>query len=81
MENMRSFFVKTYEGFYPMICGSEHQRFIKNNEIVFSKKFCRTIISNTLPFLLYFHVHLINFLELAELFITKSNASGQFLEK
>ena len=82
-KNFHKFIETTYSGFYCAICDADNHRFIKPNDkqLIFSNMFCRDIITNSLHFLLYFHVHLINYLNLQIKFLSFCDGNGRFFEQ
>lgn len=48
------------------------------NEIIFSEKFCRDIVTNTLPTLLFFHIHLIKYTNLVSKFLLSCDKKGDY---
>jgi len=78
--NMKEFFVKVYEGFYCAICNHDNHRFFKKDTMtmIFSEKFCRDIIEETLQSLLMFHVDIIKPLNLITKFVTSCDMKGEY---
>lgn len=61
------FFTKVYDGFYCSLCNAEVHPFIdiESKGLFFSEKFCRDIIENNLPTMLYMHRNFIKLINLA----------------
>lgn len=83
VETMQDFFVQTYAGFYCSLCDAKTHKSIKVDalKVNFAPKFCRDITVNTLPVLLYFHVHFLKLMNLASRFLTTCDHKGIFTEK
>lgn len=83
LNKMHEFFEKSYSGFYCMICDAENHKYfqIEDNKLIYSEKFCRDIISNSLNVLLYFHVHMMKFLNLLLRFGNVCDANGFYKER
>ncbi len=82
-KNFHKFIDTTYSGFYCTICNADLQRYIKTDaeQIVYSERFCRDIITNSLHYLLYFHVHLINYINLQIKFLSFCDGNGKYVEQ
>ena len=80
MKKMDAFFYDTYKGFYCTICDAgSHKYFnLDKNEVVFSEKFCRDIIENTLTSLLFFHVHINKYANLVSKFLLSCDKKGDY---
>ncbi len=83
VKNMHEFFAESYKGIYCTMCNSpNHMNFnVKGNKVVFSQKFCRDIVANTLHVLLYFDMHFLKFIDLVTRFVTSCNAKGVFKDE
>lgn len=77
---MEDFFYDSYKGFYCAICNYENQKFIeeKRLSIVYSEKFCRDIVENTLPSMLFLHVHLNKYANLVSKFLLSCDHKGDY---
>lgn len=80
LENLKKFFILSYKGFYCTICNHDNHRFFKKeaNTVIFSEKFCRDIVEQTLPSLLTFHVDVIKLLNLVTKFVTSCDMKGEY---
>lgn len=77
---MEDFFYDSYKGFYCAICNYENHKFIeeKRLSVVYSEKFCRDITENTLPSLLFLHVHLNKYANLVSKFLLSCDHKGDY---
>lgn len=80
LNNMEKFFVDTYQGFYCAICDHENHQYFNfdKKEITYSEKFCRDIVQNTLPTLLFFHVEVVKYFNLVSKFLTACDYKGDY---
>lgn len=80
---MHTFFKDTYKGLYCAACDAANQKFIdsRGNKFIYSDKFCRAIVVNSLHFLLYFHVYFGKFLNLNVRFLTSVGNSGKYVDR
>ena len=80
IKNSFGFFNKTFQSFYCNICDAKsHQYFdLTRQNVRFSKYHCRDVITNTLPFLVYFHRHYTKLVNLIVDFTTNCDGEGQF---
>jgi hypothetical protein len=80
LENLKKFFILSYKGFYCTICNHDNHRFFKKDSstLIFSEKFCRDIVEQTLPSLLTFHVDVIKLLNLVTKFVTSCDMKGEY---
>lgn len=80
---MHDFLLDSHRGFYCAICDAEQQRFFEfdRKRIVFSERFCREIVFNSLHVLLYLHAHFTKYLNLMTKFTTNCSFKGDFKEK
>ena len=83
IKNFHKFIETTYSGFYCSLCNADYHKYIMLDakQVVFSKRFCRDIVTNSLHYLLYFHVHLINYINLQIKFLSFCDGSGKFYEQ
>jgi hypothetical protein len=81
--HMHDFLLDSHRGFYCAICDAELQRFFEfdRKKIVFSERFCREIVFNSLHVLLYLHAHFTKYLNLMTKFTTNCSFKGDFKEK
>ena len=77
-KKMHDFFMTTYSGVGGTLCKAENQAFmnVAENTFTLSESFCRDLTSNTLPVLLYKHIHYIRFYRLVAQFITQCDHLG-----
>ena len=83
VRTMHEFFFDSYKGMYCMLCDAyTHEYFIMDEKkIIFSERFCRDIVANSLHVLLYFHIHFVKFLNLVGTFLATCDNRGRFNEK
>ena len=79
---MEFFFKNAYGGVYCMFCDSNSHKYIDLVKRTFhlSQKFCRDIVTNTLPFLVYFDINLMNYLNLQSQFVLSCDFDGTFYQ-
>lgn len=79
--NMHEYFLEAYTGFYCIICDADLQQFIKpdDKQVVYTTRFCRSLLQNTLHFLAYLHSHLAKYLNLELTFIARCKSSNEYL--
>lgn len=77
---MHDFLTNTYRGFYCTLCDGMAQRYFnsRSQKVLFSQKFCRDLTSNSLHFLLYFHGHLIRYMNLVGRLVNSCDHKGNF---
>ena len=82
IRGMHEFFFDSYKGMYCVLCaGDTHSFFnLKEKKIIFSERFCRDIVSNTLHPLLYLHIHFTKLLNLVGTFLSSCDNRGRFDE-
>ena len=75
-----SAFKKIYDGFYCSICNAELHPYIDitAKTMYFSEKFCRDIIEQNLPTLLYQHRNFIKLTNLASQMLASCDFKGEF---
>ena len=80
LNKMRDFFKETYKGFYCAICNYENHRFFKKEtkNVIFSEKFCRDMVENSLGPLLVFHIDMAKYLNLVTKFVTSCDTRGEY---
>lgn len=80
LNKMRDFFKETYKGFYCAICNYDNHRFFNKQDkvVIFSEKFCRDMIENSLGPLLVFHVDMAKYLNLVTKFVTSCDTRGEY---
>lgn len=79
---MYEFFQTAFSGFYCTICDANMQEFIdvKNEKFIFKKSFCRSLLKNTFPVLMYFHFDYIQYVNLISKFMTSCDYRGKFFK-
>ena len=82
IKRMHKFFRDSYKGFYCSICDADYTNFLQfdKKEFTFTDKFCRDIVVNTLPVLLYFHNHFTKYLSIAARFMKSCDVRGRYRE-
>lgn len=77
------FVLTLHKGFHCSVCDANIQKFIDVNkkELILSKSTCREIVSKSFVFMIYFHVHLLNVLNLSATYISSCDTDGTFTEK
>lgn len=80
MQTMYDFFESSYQGFYCAICNLSYQRFfrIESKKIVMTKDFCRRMTKSTFHFLIYFHVHMIKYINTLMRFVNHCDKHGVY---
>ena len=80
IRNMYEFFHDSYKGFYCSVCNADFQTFInvKKKKFILAEQFCRNIVVNSLHVLIYFHVDMVNYLNLISRFITNCDLDGDY---
>lgn len=80
LKKMEEFYYETYRGFYCGICNYQNQKYIdpKKKEIVFSEKFCRDIVENSLANLVLYHVHYNKYANLISKFLSSCDYKGDY---
>ena len=81
IKEMHKFFETSYKGFYCALCDAENHKYFLNDtiEIVYSQKFCRDMTSKTLNVLLYFHTHLMKYLNMLLKFSRNCDSEGRYM--
>lgn len=81
--SMHEFFERTYSGFYCSLCDAENHKFIRKetSEVIYSERFCRDLTAQSLNVLLYFHVHMMKYLNMLLKFTTFCDANGYYTAK
>lgn len=85
MENLRrmeEFMFKSFKGFYCSICNYQNHKFfnIERLEIMYSEKFCRDIVENTLPSMMFFHVDIHKYLNFVSRFLLSCDHKGDYMQ-
>lgn len=83
MSMVRQYFAylsKNFESFYCTMCDADSHAFfdLTRQHVVFGHKQCRTWAKSTLPFLLYFHVHMVKINNLIVDFMSSCDVSGAY---
>lgn len=80
LELLEDFFLNTYKGFYCTLCDATSQSFIdiQKRRMIYSEKFCRNIIYNSLHPLLYYNIYFSRYLNLVSKFMTSCNHKSEF---
>ena len=80
VKDMYDFFYQSYKGFYCTICDAEMNHYfnVKKKFVLFSEKFCRNMVANSLHVLIYFHIHFAKYLNLVSRFATNCSFKGDF---
>ena len=62
------------------MCNYENHKFfdLENNKVIFSKKFCRDIVENTLPTVKFFAVDVNKYFTLISKFLVSCNKDGVY---
>lgn len=81
LKKMEEFMFESYKGFYCSICNYQNHKFfnIERQEIVFSEKFCRDMVENTLPSLIFFHLDVHKYLNLVSKFLLSCDHKGDYM--
>jgi len=77
---MHTYFKESHKGFYCAVCDANNQKFIdmRGHKFVYNEKFCRSIIANSLKFLLYFHIYANKYNELQKQFLSSCTNRGKY---
>lgn len=81
LKKLEEFMYESYKGFYCSLCNYQNHKFfnLENEEIIFSEKFCRDMIENTLPTLIFFHVDVVKYLNLVSKFLLSCDHKGDYM--
>lgn len=79
-EAMDAFVANSYKGLYCAMCDADQQANFRvaEGKVNLSRKFCRQMTAKFFPFLLYFHVHMIKYMNLLMRFLTYCDGKGKF---
>ena len=82
IRQMYEYLHTSYKGFYCNLCDAEKQKFfdLRKKKFYFGQDFCRGIVTNSLHVLLYLHVHLNKYLNLAAKFMNSCDFKGRFID-
>ena len=77
---MKNFLMKSYQGFYCSICNQENHQFFNtdNSTITLSSKFCRDIVDNSLPNMVFFYNDIVKYLNIVTRFLESCNYKGVY---
>ena len=77
---MHAFFMDTYKGVYCSMCNGDYQEFfhVEKKTVSISPQFCRSIVSNSLHVLTYYHVHLKRLSNMVAIMLTSCDQKGVF---
>lgn len=77
-KKLQYFMQTTYSGFYCTLCDAVNHMFVipKTGVMIYSEKFCRNIVENTLPSLIYIQSHIIIVANLVSNMINSCNFRG-----
>lgn len=80
IEEMNNFLLNSYKGFYCSLCDANKQQAfnVSSGEVNLNRKFCRQMTSKSFQFLIYFHVHMVKYLNLLMRFLTYCDGKGRF---
>lgn len=81
LKKLEEFLYESYKGFYCAICNYNNTPFFdkSNNKIIFSEKFCRDIVENTLPTLKFFTIDINKYSNLISKFLLSCDSKGDYL--
>ncbi len=79
LRKMEDFFIDSYQGFYCTICNYEYHQFFTTEKVIFSEKFCRDVVENTLPVLLFFHSNIVKYSNLVSKFLVSCDHKGDYM--
>lgn len=70
----------SYKGFYCSLCKQENHAFFntEDKKIIYSEKFCRDIVEDSLSNLLFFHVDIVKYANLVSKFLLSCDNKGNF---
>ena len=80
IKKMRDFLETSYRGVYCGMCAHETHGYVdtKRKIISFCDSFCRELLENGLPYLLFFHVDVVKFVNLISKFMTSCDYKGDY---
>lgn len=80
LKKMQKFWAQAFSGWYCSVCDHDNHKYVNATEgkIYFSNKFCRDIVENNLPTLVYFHSHFVKYLNLVTKFVSSCDFKGEF---
>lgn len=83
IKTMHDFFETSYQSFYCTLCDADstHHFQLKKERFVYTEKYCRDILVETLPVMLYLHSHFSKFLNIASRFMISCDIHGNYKEK
>ena len=75
-----SFMQTSHKGFYCAICNADNGQYIQKDakKILISENFCRNIVSQTLPSVMYLKLHIPKYMNLLTAFVSKCNINATF---
>lgn len=75
-----SFMQTSYKGFYCAICNADNGQYIQRDakKILISENYCRNIVSQTLPSVMYLKLHIPKYMNLLTAFVSNCNMSITF---
>lgn len=81
VKKLEDFMYDSYKGFYCTICNFDNHKFFNSEkqEIIYSEKFCRDLVENTLPSLIFFHVDIVKYLNLVSKFLLSCDHKGDYM--
>lgn len=83
LDEVYEFFTKTFEGVYCSLCDAYMHDFIdfEEKELHISEGFCRTFITKSIHYLLYFHSEYLKYINMAEYFLFSCDHENNFFDK
>lgn len=77
---LEDFFITTYNGFFCSACDAVNHKFLDDTKakIYFSKNFCRSMITNITPALIYMHEHIPVLANLVGTFLNSCDKKGEY---
>lgn len=78
-----SFMQTSHKGFYCTICNADNGQYIQQDakKILISENFCRNIVSQTLPSVIYLKLHIPKYMNLLTAFVSNCNMTTTFNKK
>lgn len=79
-KNVFEYHSDNFESFYCTLCDAENHQFfdLTHQRVIYNYQHCKDIAEHTLPFLLYFHVHLVKIVNLLVDFVASCDSEGNY---
>ncbi len=77
---LEEFFTASYKGLYCSLCDSSNHRFITEDSITYSKKFCRDMVEKSLNIVIFFKSHIVKYGNILAQYLLSCDKRGHFLK-